>query len=194
MSSVALLFIAGSLRQRSYNRMLAARGAEVAIALGHKATVADLNHYPLPLYDGDSEAADGPPDAAVRLEALFRAHTGIFIASPEYNASISPLLKNTLDWLSRVRPPIAAAPNVFTTRVFALGAASSGGTGGLRGLMALRPILELGLGALVLPNQVLVARAATAFDTEGRLANAETETRLAAVIEKLARAAHVLHG
>ena len=97
-----LLFFAGSSRAASYNKKLARLGAMIADANGIPATFADLGDYPMPLYNGDLEAAEGPPENARKLKALMQAHSGIFIASPEYNASITPLLKNTLDWVSHV--------------------------------------------------------------------------------------------
>lgn len=189
-----LLFLAGSARTGSFNKRLAQLGATIAHANGIKATFADLGDYPMPLYDGDAEAASGPPENARKLLALMLVHTGVFIASPEYNASITPLLKNTLDWISRIRDDGDAGKEVFRTRVFALGAASPGGMGGIRGLVTTRNVLEMGLGALVLPDQVLVARAATAFDESGHLADKDAQERFKTVIEKLARAARVLHG
>ena len=109
-------------------------------------TLISLADYPLPLYDADLEAKSGPPANAINLKRLFGLHQGVFIASPEYNASITPLLKNTLDWVSRVRegrePPLAA----YRNRAFALGAASNGTLGGMRSLIALRQVLELGCG------------------------------------------------
>lgn len=189
-----LLFIAGSARTGSFNKRLAQLGASIAHANGIKATFADLGDYPMPIYDGDANEASGPPDNARKLLALMLVHTGVFIASPEYNASITPLLINTLDWISRIRDDGDAGKEVFRTRVFALGAASPGGMGGIRGLVATRNVLEMGLGALVLPDQVLVARAATAFDESGHLADKDAQERFKTVIEKLARAARVLHG
>jgi chromate reductase, NAD(P)H dehydrogenase (quinone) len=193
-SDVRLLFFAGSARAGSHNKRLATLGADIAHANGIKSTYADLGDYPMPLYDGDSEAAIGPPDNARKLLALMQMHAGVFIASPEYNASISPLLKNTLDWVSRIRDDGGAGLEVYKTRVFALGAASPGGTGGMRGLVAIRNVLEMGLGALVLPDQVLVPRAAAAFDGHGHLIDRDAQERFKTVIAKLASAARVLHG
>ena len=106
----------------------------------------------------------------------------------------TPLLKNSLDWVSRLKhegePPLA----VFKTRVFALGSASPGGMGGLRGLNTVRTVLELGLGALVLPDQFAVPRAAEAYDEHGHLKSKDAQEQFKALIQKLARAAHVLHG
>jgi chromate reductase len=188
-----LLFFAGSARQNSFNKRLAKLGAQIAEANSIPSTFADLADYPMPMYDGDLEAASGQPENAHKLKNLIMAHTGVFIASPEYNASFTPLLKNTLDWISHIKDEGGMA-EVFRTRVFALGAASPGGTGGLRGLSQFRHVLELGLGALVLPNQFLLPRAKDAFDEHGHLKNKDQTEQLKTVIQKLARAARVLHG
>lgn len=193
-SSPRLLFLSGSARQASFNKRLAKLGASIADANGIPATLLDLGDYPMPIYDGDLETAEGPPENAKKLKHVMGLHTGVFIASPEYNSSISPLLKNALDWVSRVREGDEAPNEVFKTRVFALGSASPGGMGGLRGLNTVRSVLELGLGALVLPEQFAVPRAADAFDENGHLKNKESQEALKALIQKLARAAHVLHG
>lgn len=189
-----LLFIAGSARKDSLNKRLARLGAEIANANGIHSTFADLGDYPMPLYDGDLEAAEGPPENARKLKALFEVHHGIFIVSPEYNASIPPLLKNALDWVSRIRdgnePPLA----VYKTRVFALGSASPGGFGGIRALSVLRQTLEIGTGALVLPDQFSVARASTAFADNGHLTDAKSMELYKSTIEKLARAAFIMRG
>jgi len=189
-----LLFIAGSAREGSYNKKLARLGARVADANGLEATFADLGDYPMPLYDADLQTGEGIPENALKLEALMKVHTGIFIAAPEYNASISPLLKNSLDWVSRIRRDGEEPLAVFKTRVFALGAASPGGMGGIRGLVTVRTVLEMGLSALVLPDQFLCPRAADAFDENGHLKDREAQERFKALLQKLARAAHVLHG
>lgn len=192
-TSAKLLFFAGSARRESHNKKLARLGAMISEANGIPATFLDLADYPMPIYHGQLEAEEGPPDNAKKLKAVLEAHTGIFIASPEYNASITPLLKNTLDWVSRVREP-GEAQQVFKTRVFALGSASTGGMGGLRSLVTLRYVLELGLGALVLPEQFAVPRAHEGFDENGHLENKDAQENFKAIIQKLAHAAHVLHG
>ena len=182
-----LLGIPGALRAASTNRLLL---AEARLAFG-EATHSEAN-LRLPLYDGDLEAAEGPPENARKLKALFEVHHGIFIVSPEYNASIPPLLKNAIDWVSRVRvdgePPLA----VFKTRVFALGSASPGAFGGIRGLTVLRQTLEIGTGALVLPDQFSVPRANTAFADNGHLADKAAMELFKGTIEKLARASLIM--
>jgi NAD(P)H-dependent FMN reductase len=189
-----LLFFAGSARTGSHNMRLAKLGAAIAEANGIAATFADLGDYPLPLFDQDLQNTEGIPENARKFEALMKVHTGVFIACPEYNASITPLLKNTLDWVSRIRNEGEEPLAVFKTRVFALGSSSPGGMGGLRGLNTVRTVLELGLGALVLPEQFAVPRAADAYDEHGHLKNKDSQESFKALIQKLARAAHVLHG
>lgn len=193
-SSAKLLFFAGSARDGSYNKRLARLGAEIAEVNGIPSTFADLGDYPMPLYDADLQAIEGIPENARKLEALFKIHSGIFIACPEYNASITPLLKNTLDWISRIKNEGEEPLAVFKTRVFALGSASNGGMGGLRGLNTVRTVLELGLGALALPDQFAVPKVADAWDEHGHLKNKDSQEQFKKLIQKLARAAHVLHG
>lgn len=190
--TLRLLFLAGSAREGSLNKRLARHGAELAHRAGLAATFADLGDYPLPLYDGDLETRDGVPDNALKLKSLMDAHHGIFIASPEYNASISPLLKNTLDWVSRIKDESGASGQVYRTRVFAVGSASPGAFGGMRGLMQLRIVLEVGLGALVLPDQVVVPSASKAFDANGLLTDKVAADRLDAVVQRLASAARLM--
>ncbi len=101
-TTARLLFFAGSARTASHNKKLARLGAMIAEANGIPATFLDLADYPMPIYHGEIEADDGKPENAKKLQAVMEAHSGIFIASPEYNASITPLLKNTLDWWSQV--------------------------------------------------------------------------------------------
>ncbi|CAN0491834.1 unnamed protein product, partial [Phaeothamnion confervicola] len=152
---------------------------------GADVTRISLGDYPMPIYDGDLEAASGPPENARKLKQLMMAHHGVFIASPEYNASVTPLLKNTIDWISRVRergePPLAAYKN----RVFAIGGASDGPYGALRSLMALRQSLELGCGALVIPDQITVIRASEAFDEMDNLKDERAAGTLKRIAQRL---------
>ncbi len=192
--TIKLLFLAGSAREGSINKRLSRLGADIAHANGIAATFADLGDYPMPIYDGDFESKAGPPDNAAKLKALMELHQGVFIVSPEYNASVTPLLKNTLDWISRVKREGEVPSQVFKTRVFALGSASPGNFGGVRGIPHTRQVLEVGLGALVLPDQILVPRAGDAFDEQGHLKDKALMELYKGVIQKLARAAHIMKG
>jgi chromate reductase len=185
MRSPKILVFAGSIRTASFNVRLAALAAKELALLNVDVTRISLLDYPLPLYHGDLETEQGLPTNAVKLKRMFALHHGVFIASPEYNASITPLLKNTLDWVSRVReasdPPLSA----YRERVFALGAASNGTYGGYRSLMALRQVLELGCGAMVVPEQVAVAEAASAFDAMDNLREERHAQKLRSVLGQL---------
>src|SRR5690606_33920069 len=178
----------------SYNKRLAVLGAEIANANGVHSSFAALGDYRMPIYGGDLEAKEGPRENARKLKALFDVHHRIFSISPDNIASIPPLLKNALDWVSRIRdgdePPLA----MYKSRVFAIGSASPGAFGGIRGLSVLRQTLELGTGALVLPDQFAVSRAGTAFADNGHLADKNTMQLYKTTIEKLARAALVMRG
>jgi NAD(P)H-dependent FMN reductase len=189
---VNLLFFAGSTRQGSLNKRLALAGQGAAERLGFAASFIDLADYPMPIYSGDLEAAEGPPEAARLLKAVFEQHHGIFIASPEYNASFTPLLKNTLDWVSRVRGEGEPPLQVYKTRVWALGAASGGGYGGMRGLIALRQTLALGLGALVLSDQIAVSGADKVLGEDGSLSDPRFSSLLDGVVRQLAHSAQRL--
>ena len=181
-----ILVFAGSIRTGSHNARLAALAAKELALAGAEVTRISLEDYPLPLYNGDDEAHTGVPGNARKLKQTMMEHHGVFIASPEYNASVTPLLKNTIDWISRVRergePPLAAYKN----RAFAIGGASDGAYGALRSLMALRQVLELGCGALVLPEQITVFHASEAFDEMDNLKDERGAASLKRLAQRLA--------
>ena len=185
MTTPKILVFAGSVRMGSFNARLAALVAKELILADADVTHISLADYPLPLYDANLEQLSGPPTDAVKLKRLFGAHHGVFIASPEYNASVTPLLKNTLDWVSRVRDARELPLAAYRNRVFALGAASNGAYGGMRSLIALRQVLELGCGALVIPEQIAVREAASAFDDMDNLKDERSGKALAALIARL---------
>ena len=114
------------------------------------------------------------------------------MTSPEYSASVTPLLKNTIDWLSRARARGEPTYAAFKNRVFAIGAASNGPGGGLRSLMALRQILELGCGALVIPEQITVANAGEAFDDMDNLKDEGVAASLKAMARRLVELARAI--
>ena len=192
MATPKILVFAGSIRTGSFNARLAALAVKELALADVDVTRISLADYPLPLYDADLEAGSGVPDNALKLKRQFIAHAGIFIVSPEYNASVTPLLKNTLDWVSRVREGNEAALSAYRNRVFALGAASNGSLGGYRSLMALRQILELGCGATVLPEQIAVREAASAFDDDDSLRDERAARTLKRVLQRLSDAAQQL--
>jgi chromate reductase len=184
-----ILVIPGSLRTGSHNARLAALVIKELALAEAEVTRISLQDYPLPLYDGDLETRSGPPQNAVQLKRMLALHPGVFIVTPEYNASVPPLVKNTIDWISRVRERGEAPLAVFKRRAFALGAASPGGFGGMRSLLALRQVLEIGCGALVIPEQVTVARADQAFDDMDNLKDEQLAGTLKTAVRALIDAA-----
>jgi len=184
-----LLFFAGSARAGSHNKRLADLAHRIALANGVEGVFVDLKDYPMPIYNGDVEAQQGPPEEACKFKALLGEYQGVFIASPEYNASIAPLLKNTLDWVTRVRAKGESGLEVFRSRVFAISGASPGYYGGMRSLLQLREILAIGLGATVIPQQIALPRAHEAFDADGKLKDVRQQDLLKSVVEALAVAA-----
>jgi NAD(P)H-dependent FMN reductase len=187
-----ILVIPGSLRAKSYNVRLAALASKQLTLADADVTRISLVDYPLPIYDADTAEESGPPHNAFKLKQLMSAHQGIFIASPEYNASLTPLIKNTIDWISVVRergePPLAAYQN----RDFALGGASPRRSGASHSLLALRQVLAVGCGALVLAEQVTVPNAEHAFDDMDELTDAGAANQLKVVVRKLVDTARLL--
>jgi len=184
-----LLFFAGSTREGSYNKKLARLAQHIATANGIEGVFVDLKDYPMPLYNGDLEAEQGPPQKAAEFKALLSEYQGVFIASPEYNSSVTPLLKNTIDWVTRVRAKGETGLEVYKTRVFAISGASPGYYGAMRSLLTLRQILVIGTGAMVIPQQLALPRAGDAFEEDGSLKDMAQQTLVKDVVEKLAVAA-----
>ena len=159
---------AGSARKASVNKQLAALAASTAKEAGVEVTLIDLADFDMPIYNGDIEADTGLPESAKRLKHLFVEHDGFFIASPEYNSSISAVLKNALDWISRPHTENEAGLWAFQGKVAAIGSVAPGALGGLRGLVPLRMMLG-NIGVTVVPAQVAVSGGFNAFDEDGAL-------------------------
>ena len=192
MSNPKILVLPGSNRTGSHNVKLAALAAKELTLIDADVTRISLVDYELPIYDADFDSRHGQPANALKLKQMIMAHHGVFIASPEYSASVTPLLKNAIDWVSRVRErgdPLYAA---FKGRVFAIAAASPSRSGGLRSLMALRQILELGCGALVIPEQVAIPRADEAFDDNDDIVDLRLANLFRAELQRLADMARLM--
>jgi chromate reductase len=187
-----ILVIPGSLRAKSYNVRLAALASKELALADAEVTRISLLDFPLPIYDADLAGESGPPQNAVKLKQLMSVHHGVFIASPEYNASITPLIKNTIDWISVVREPGEPQLAVFQNRVFALGGASPGRSGAMQSLLTLRQVLAVGCRALVIAEQVTVPNAEQAFDEIDRLKDARAAEQLKIVVRKLVATAKLL--
>lgn len=182
--TIKILAFAGSARTDSFNKKLVKIAADGARAAGAEVTYVDFKDLPMPLYDEDLEAAEGLPKTVIQFKALLKEHQGFLIASPEYNSSISPLLKNAIDWASRPAPDEAPLAG-FRDKVAVLMAASPGGLGGLRGLIHVRSILQ-NIGVLVLPDQKAISNAYQAFDQTGNLKDEKQRTDIYNLGSKLA--------
>ena len=190
MTNIAV--IVGSTREGSYNRALGELAAASLEAQGATVTRVDLAAFDLPLYSAALETNAFPPDA-LKLKTLFAAQDGLLFVSPEYNGSLSPLLKNAIDWASRPTGDEGlVALTAYRGKAAAIMSASISPFGGLRGLMHLRQILST-IQMLVIPEQVVVPNAHAAFAEDGSLKEPlpaslvdMTAARLVAVAKALA--------
>ena len=184
MSALKILVIPGSQRTGSLNARLAAVAAHALALEGAEVTRISLADFPLPIYDGDLQAKSGVPKHAVKLKRMMAAHHGVLIVTPEYNASVPALLKNTIDWVSRVQDAHETRGQVFRDRVFAIASASGNRLGGARALAALRLILSA-CHAQVIPNQLALPFAEEAYDEMDRLKNPADAAALKALARQL---------
>ncbi|WP_111656944.1 NADPH-dependent FMN reductase [Isoalcanivorax indicus] len=191
-ASPRILVFAGSARRASLNKHLARAATDRLRQQGSNATFVDLRDYPAPLYDGDLEAESGIPDKIRDLKRLFASHDGLVIVSPEYNGFITPLLKNTLDWISRPDGD-ASGLALFQGKLATVMAASPGGFGGMRSLLLIRQLLA-NLGVTVLPEQVSVPRATDAFNDQGEIVSDDLDKRLDKACKALVTHLQRLHG
>jgi chromate reductase, NAD(P)H dehydrogenase (quinone) len=185
MPAPKILVLPGSVLPGSDTARLAALAAKELTLADAEVTRMSLTDYPMPLYDPTVEAVGGPPPNALKLKRMIAAHHGVFLTTPELNASVPPLLINALGWVSRVRERHDGARGVLHGRVFALGAATRDSFGGVRALMALRQMLELGCGALVLPEQIAVPSSDRAFDEMDGLTDDDNADLLRAIARRL---------
>jgi NAD(P)H-dependent FMN reductase len=187
-----VLVFSGSARKASLNKKLARVAAQAARAAGAEVTLIDLDDYPIPTYHGDLEAQEGMPENARKLRELFIAHDAILVASPENNQSITALLKNVIDWLSRDIGDGKGANHglaPYRGKVAGLMNATPGPYGGVRHLYHLRQVLS-GLQMIVVPHQVQLARADKAFDDDGAL----VDERMARAVDTLVKSVVDLAG
>lgn len=191
MDKAKILALAGSLRKDSYNKKLVKIAAKVAESAGAEVTSLDLHDFPLPIFDEDLEKEEGLHPNARKLKDIFLAHQGLLIAAPEYNSSITAVLKNTIDWVSR---PVAGEKPLecFTGKVAALMSASPGALGGLRGLVTVRSILG-NIGVLVLPDQVCIPKANEAFNEDGSLKDPKQQANIEKLSKSLVSHTHKIH-
>ncbi|MFN3192208.1 MAG: NADPH-dependent FMN reductase [Aureliella sp.] len=179
-----ILALAGSQRSGSFNHQLIRVACGMATDRGGDVTLLNLSDYEIPLFDQDLEANSGLPASVLEIKKLFLEHDALLLACPEYNGSITPQLKNVIDWVSRPADESEPSLSAYRGKVAALLAASPGGLGGLRGLRHVREILS-NLGVLVTPKQVALSKAHAAFTPEGALADMANAKSVQACIDQL---------
>jgi chromate reductase, NAD(P)H dehydrogenase (quinone) len=184
MPALKILVIPGSLRIGSLNVRLAAAAAYQFAQAGVEVTRISLGDFPLPIYDGDLHSKSGVPKNAINLKRMIGAHHGVLIVTPEYNSSLPPLVKNTIDWVTRVQDAHETRGQVFRERAFAIAAASENRFGGARSLAALRLILTA-CRATVIPNQLALSFAGEAYDDMDRLKHRADIEALNALVRQL---------
>lgn len=186
-----ILIVPGSNRGGSYNARLGASAHKVLSTLECEATRISLRDYDLPILDEDLIAKDGSPENAVKLARLFEAHDGIMLVAPEYNASLTPLMKNALDWVSVTNKDKNGTITPYKGKIFALASASPGGLGGIRGLSHLRDVLT-NMSATVIAEQVAVGNAENAFNKMDKLKDERAAGLLEATCKTLVNTARLL--
>ncbi|MGY6706742.1 MAG: NADPH-dependent FMN reductase [Rhizobiaceae bacterium] len=187
-----ILVFAGSVRSGAFSAQTADVAQKTLALNGAEVTRISLADYPLPIVDQDLEKVKGVPENALKLGTLIAAHDGLLIASPEYNASIPPLLKNTIDWVSRIRRDADGnrfAP--FSGKVAGLCSSSDGNFAGIRGLYHLRAVL-MNCQVEVITPQCSVARAGDAFDADGNFKEERVQTMMERVCTTLIERARLL--
>ncbi|BCX47133.1 FMN reductase [Haloferula helveola] len=186
-----ILVISGSARKDSVNRKLGEAACRIGSELGAECELIDPREHVLPLYDGDLEEAEGLPEEVKILKKAFAEADGFVFCSPEYNSSITPLLKNLIDWVSRAEsddePPLAA----YRGKVAGLLSASPGALGGMRGLVHLRSILG-NIGVFVTPTQFALGGAYGKFDENGELTDSAAASKIEAVMKEVITTAEKL--
>ncbi len=184
MAAPKILIIPGSLRSGSHNAKLAAAAAHEFAQAGMDVTRISLGDFSLPIYDADLQAKTGLPKNAVNLKRMIAAHQGVLLVTPEYNSSVPALVKNSIDWVSRVQDAHEIRGQVFRERPFAIASASEGRLGGTRALAALRLIL-CACHATVIPNQLALSFANEAYDDMDKLKHPGDIDALQALVRQL---------
>ncbi len=158
--SIRILGISGSFRRQSFNRMALLAAAEL-MPDGMTLEIAD--YQDVPLYNQDVQEASGFPEPVLRLAGAIAAADGVLFASPDYNHSIAGVLKNAIDWVSRVEP------QPFVGKPVAMVSATIGPVGGARNQYELRKVVASVEGLCLVKPEVFIGRADTRFDAQGRL-------------------------
>jgi chromate reductase len=186
----SVLVLPGSARGGSPDVELAGAAARELALTGHSVTRLSLADYSMPIYDGELDDRNAVPDGAIQLARQFTAHDAVLIVTPDHHGGVPALLKNAIDWIAHPRG--GGLKPFHEDRVFALASASADSLGGLRALQMLRQLLEGGLRALVIPEQLALANADKAFNDRGALADPQRATELRRMLEAMTRRATLL--
>ena len=170
--------LCGSLRQGSINAVLRRHMSGQLRDAGVAVTDLDLADFEMPLFNQDIEDAGQSPEAAHRLAEAFRAHDIVLIISPEYNGGITPVIANTISWVSR------ESPNPFKHAIFGIGGVSNGKYATLFALSHLRDSLSK-LGALVVPTLLGLGPHPDVFDAEGNPNEANIKWKVSQMVREL---------
>ena len=172
-----LVAISGSLRKGSFNTAL----MRAAIAMAPEGVeIVESTIRGIPLYDGDEEAVNGVPEAAAKLKDLVAAADGVMLFTPEYNNSIPGVLKNAIDWMTR---PPADISRVFSDKPFAIAGASPGNFGTVLSQEAWLPVMRTLRTRPWFGTKLMVSKASSVFDGDGRIVDEATDKRLRDFVE-----------
>jgi len=185
------IFLSGSASKGSLNKKLAQYACKITKEKGFEAEFIDLKNYETPLYCTDWEKENGMPDNAKALKAKFQSCDGFFIASPEYNSTFSPLVKNIIDWMSRPHEDDEPMLSAYKGKIAAISAVSPGALGGLRGLTPLRTMLS-NIGVHVIPTQIAVG-GPNQFDENGDLTSERYSSMMHDQIDQFIKTATLLN-
>jgi len=182
MASARILVFAGSIRTGALSGKLAAAAAKELALADANVTKISLADYPLPIYDGDLEAAKGVPENATKLAQLIAANQGVFISTPEYNHSLPPLLVNAIAWVSRLQ---STGTLPYRHKAYCLAGSSNGRYGGARAVIDLRKVVAIALQGFVIPLRVELPMAQHAFNEAGELLDEGAMRSLASATRQL---------
>lgn len=186
-AETTVLAFAGSTREDSVNKKLVVDAANVARRLGAKVTLINLGDYQMPFYDADVEAKEKMPAKAKELRELMMKSKVIMIASPEYNGSLSGILKNAIDWATRSEDG-GPSRDAFKGKTFLIMSASPGQSGGSRGLVHLRSIIE-NVGGKIADKQITIPGAYSAFNEQGLLKDQNSQKELEQAVTQALKSA-----
>lgn len=175
-AEIKMLAFSGSNREGSFNKKLVTEAANIAKQMGINVTTINFKDYTIPFYDADLETKEGMPEKVKNLRQLMIQNDVILIASPEYNGSVTALLKNAIDWISRSEEG-KPSREAFKGKKFILMSVSPGPGGGVRGLTHLRTIIE-NIGGTVVSEQLVIPNAYSVFDEQGGLKDPKLKEEL----------------